>query len=233
MKIALSTRASAPFTRFYSMRAPISHRCRPCIACSRRLEKPASAAIRRRIRRWSSRSCARPNATAYGAGIYEAARTAQVDVLLSLRGHRHLQPERCRLDDRRPRKRIAGQALAERDDCPAGADPKTLTIHADRGSSMKSKTGRVSSGRSRRYQEPLAAARLRRQSAYRSAFQNVEVPFAVSQHVRLAGTGSGVLPRVLHLVQRGAPAQRHLQAAAAPMFTSAGLKLNPVIANAV
>ena len=59
--------------------------------------------------------------------------------LRPVRHARHLQPLLPGLDGRRPRRRPGRQGLAERSDRVAEHRPRTLTIHADRGSSMTSK----------------------------------------------------------------------------------------------
>jgi putative transposase len=72
-------------------------------------------------------------------GHHQTAWPRQVDLLLSLRHPGRLQPLRRRLDGGATRKRRAGQP-APQETChkqiiPAGQ----LTVHADRGSSMRSK----------------------------------------------------------------------------------------------
>jgi hypothetical protein len=57
-------------------------------------------------------------------------------VFLSLCGNRHLQQIRCRLDGCRSGDSELAKILLRATIRQQGADPKKLTIHADRGSSM-------------------------------------------------------------------------------------------------
>ena len=84
--------------------------------------------------------CATASAPSFRLGYHQAARSAEVDLLLPLRRHRHLQPVHRGLDGCRPREFRAGAHAARRDDLPNRAWIRSkLTMHADRGSSMTSK----------------------------------------------------------------------------------------------
>jgi putative transposase len=79
--------------------------------------------------------------------------------------------------------------------------PGTLTVHADRGSSMTSQAGRVPAGRPGGHQDPLPPARQQRQPLFRTSIQALEVPARLPRPVRLHPGRPRVLPAVLHLVQ--------------------------------
>ena len=72
-------------------------------------------------------------------GHHDALGSVEVDVLLSLRHPRHLQPVRGRLDARPTREPALVEHLIGETCAKHGIQPGQLTLHADRGSSMKSK----------------------------------------------------------------------------------------------
>src|SRR5579885_3323030 len=71
-------------------------------------------------------------------GHHQAARAAQMDLLLSLRDPGHLQPLRRRLDGRRTRSAGLAKRLIGETGRKQNIAPHQLTLHADRGSSMTS-----------------------------------------------------------------------------------------------
>ena len=79
-----------------------------------------------------------------------------------------------------------------------------LTLHADRGTSMRSKPVAPAAFRSRDHQDPLASPGERRQSILRVAVPHREVPPRLPRAVRLRTPCAPVLPDVLPLVQPGA-----------------------------
>ena len=133
-----------------------------------RAARPAAApALRQARARWP------PRRTRSGPGTSPSSRARQVDLLLPVRDPRHLQPLRRGLDGRR---RARAPALAERlieETCAKqGIAPGQLTIHADRGAPMISKTGGPAAGRPRHRQEPQPTARLQRQPLLRGPVQD-------------------------------------------------------------
>jgi hypothetical protein len=73
-------------------------------------------------------------------GHHQAQGPGDLVVLPALRDSRHLQPLRCRLAARRSRKRDPREA-AHRETCEKEhVTPGQLTVHADRGASMRSLT---------------------------------------------------------------------------------------------
>ena len=99
------------------------------------------------------------------------------------------------------------KALAERfirETCERqGILPGQLTVHADRGSSMKSKPV---ARRPRGHQEPLAPARLQRQPFLGGELQDAQVPARLPREVRLHRGQPRPLQRLLRrLVQPRAP----------------------------
>ena len=85
-----------------------------------------------------------------------------------------------------------------------------LTIHADRGSSMSSKTVAEKLCRPWRRQDPQPAARLQRQSVLRDPVQDAQVPARLPRALRLPGARTRLSAQLLPLVQRRAPPQRAL-----------------------
>jgi len=84
--------------------------------------------------------------------------------------------------------------------------PGTLSVHADRGSSMTSKPVAFLLGRPGGHQDPLPPPRQQRQPLFREPVQDLEVPAGLPRPVRLHPRRPGVLPAVLRLVQRKASA---------------------------
>jgi putative transposase len=82
-----------------------------------------------------------------------------------------------------------------------GIEPGQLTIHADRGSSMRSKLVAQLLA--------LTAARVQRQPILRGWLQDAEVPPRLSRTLRMHRGCARVLRRFLRLVQRRASSQRH------------------------
>jgi putative transposase len=83
-----------------------------------------------------------------------------------------------------------------------------LTVHADRGSAMRSKPCRVLVGRLGRAQDAQPAVHIDRQPVFRGAVQDAEVPTRVPRPVREHRPGPRVLPPVLSLVQPHPPPLR-------------------------
>jgi len=98
-------------------------------------------------------------------------------------------------------------------------EPGTLTLHADRGTSMRSKS--VAVGRSGSRQDAQPTARVRRQPILRSAVQDAQVPPRLPRAVRLDRGRTRSLPALLSLVQHRASAQRHRlhDAGGSPLWT--------------
>jgi len=72
-------------------------------------------------------------------GHHQAQGAGEVDLLLSLRDPRRVQPLRRRLDGAHRESNTLAQRLIAETYKRQAIEPKQLTIHADRGSSMKSK----------------------------------------------------------------------------------------------
>ena len=127
------------FMRRCSMKGSITARSAPCTACWSKKANPRTPR--------PTCSSALPEAGTAGhraqsaleLGHHQAAGAGQVDLLLSLRDPRCLQPLRHRLDGGHARKRGTGQA-ADRGELRETKHPAgQLTLHADRGTSMSSK----------------------------------------------------------------------------------------------
>ena len=98
-------------------------------------------------------------------------------------------------------------------------EPGQLTLHSDRGSPMTSHgtaqlLARLSVTRSLK-----PAPDLQRQSFLRGSLQNAEVPSRVPCSIRLDRGRTGILPRLLHLVQRrpSTLGHRHAHARGRPL----------------
>jgi putative transposase len=73
-------------------------------------------------------------------GYHQTARSRKMDVPLPARNPRYIQPLRRGLDGRLSRKRGVGQATKIEESCKKQhIQPGQLTLHADRGTSMRSK----------------------------------------------------------------------------------------------
>ena len=87
--------------------------------------------------------------------------------------------------------------------------PGQLTIHADRGSSMRSACG-LPAGRSPHHQDPQPALHFQRQSVFGKPVPHDEVSSRVSgRSLRLHSGQPRLLPAVLRLVQRRPSSLRH------------------------
>ena len=109
-------------------------------------------------------------------GHHQAARPGQVDLLLSVRDPRHLQPVRRRLDDRAPRERGARRAAHRRDVREARHRARPTDAPCRPGRRDAQQARRAAAGRSRGRQDPQPAVRVQRQPVFRSAVPNAEVP---------------------------------------------------------
>ena len=78
--------------------------------------------------------------------------------------------------------------------------PDQLTIHADRGPSMRSKPVALPAGRSQRHQDPQPALHFQRQSVFRKPVPHPEISPRLSRSLRLDSRQPRLLPRVLSLV---------------------------------
>ena len=111
----------------------------------------------------------------------------QVDVLLSLRHPRHLQPLRRRLDagparERRPRRAPHRRDLREARHSRRASSRSMRTA----APSMTEQARGAAAGRPRRDQNPQPPARVERQSVFGSAVQDAQILSAVSRAVRIA-----------------------------------------------
>ena len=79
-----------------------------------------------------------------------------------------------------------------------------LTLHADRGASMRIQGAGFTPGRSGGHEIPLTTSRARRQSLLGVAVQDPEIPSPIPAAVRFDSGRPGVLPGVLWLVQHRA-----------------------------
>ena len=111
----------------------------PCTGSSRPPGGPRAARPAPPSRLRQARTAGHRAQPGLDVGHHQAARTRQVDLLLPLRHPRHLQPLRRRLDGRRPRERRTGQEAHRRNLRKAEHPAGQLTLHADRGSAMRSK----------------------------------------------------------------------------------------------
>jgi len=106
---------------------------------------------------------------------------------------------------------LAGRLIAE--SCTKhGVQPKVLTLHSDRGSPMTSHhTAQLLAdlGVTRSLRRPQVS---NDNPFLRIAVQGAEVPPGLPEPIRRYHHGPGVLPQLLPLVQRRAPARRHLNA---------------------
>ena len=156
-------------------------------------------------------------------GYHEASWPRQVDLLLPLRHPRHLLPLRGWLDAGSPRKcgarpiclleqRLIAESCRKQD-----IEPDQLTLHADRGSSMRSKPVGllladlgVTKTHSRPYDLllPLRHPRhlLERQSLLRVSVQDDEVLSSVSEPLWFRRRRPAILLRFLRLLQFPPPA---------------------------
>ena len=101
-------------------------------------------------------------------------------------------------------KHLIAQAIQQQ-----GIEPDQLTVHADRGSSMRSKPVAFLLADLGRHQDPLAALHLDRQPLLGGAVQDAQVPTGLPGAVPVDPAGPRVRPTVLPLVQPPAPALRH------------------------
>ena len=85
-------------------------------------------------------------------------------------------------------------------------EPDQLTLHADRGSSMRSKPVGLLLADLRSYQDPLQALRLERQSLLRVSVQDDEVLSSVSEPLWFRRRRPAILLRFLRLLQFPPPA---------------------------
>ena len=147
----------------------------------------------------------------WSLGHHQAPGPGEVDVLLPVRDPRRLQPLRRRLDGRaeRERRRSPKKLIAETCERAGHRARRSSRIHADRGTSMTLQARRAAARRPRRHQDPLAAARLQRQPVLRGQLQDAQVPARLPRALRLHRGRARVLRRLLRLVQRRAPPQRH------------------------
>src|SRR5450759_1594175 len=141
-------------------------------------------------------------------GYHETAGAGQVDLLLSLRDPRRLQPL-CRwLDDCRPRGKGTGQAVHRRN-LRQGGDRPRATHPPRRSWFLDDLQARcLLARRSRRDQDPQPPTCLKRQSVLGESVQDPEVPAGVPGPLRLPARCTEFLPGVLLLVQHRAPSFR-------------------------
>ena len=132
----------------------------------------------------------------------------QVELLLSLRHPRHLQPPRGRLVRRRCRKRRPVQAAVRRRhrQAPGAARPAHPACRSRR--TDEGQGHRLPARRSRRHPLAQPAAHLQRQPVLRKPLQDPEVPAALPPTLRLHRGCQGLLPPVLRLVQPGPSSRR-------------------------
>ena len=118
-------------------------------------------------------------------GHHQAAGSGEVDVLLSLRDPRRLQPLRHRLDGGHARKRGTGQAAHRGNLCEA-KHPAGPAHHPRRPRYVHDvQTRRLSDGRSGRHQDPQPPACLRRQSVFGKPVPHHEIPAGVPGPLRV------------------------------------------------
>ena len=128
------------FMRRCSMKASITARFAPCIACS-----DEHGEVRERRDQLTHPPYQKPELMATASesivelGYNQATGPREVELFLLVRAPRCVQPLRHRLDGRLSRKRRAGQRLIEESCKKQNIQPGQLTLHADRGTSMRSK----------------------------------------------------------------------------------------------
>ncbi len=144
-----TVRRKPRFTPRCSTKAAIIARFAPCIGFWKARARCVSAATSLRNPAYTKPELLATGPNQLWSGRHhETARSGQVDILLSLRDPRRLQPLCGGLDGRRRWKvRNPAKRLIVRDTCEKQKiEPGKLTIHADRGSSMTSKLRRLSDG---------------------------------------------------------------------------------------
>ncbi len=142
-------------------------------------------------------------------GHHQAAGSGQVDLLLSLRHPRRLQPLRRRLDGRAPGRRGTGQAIYRGDhrQAPGSRRPAHHPRRPRQGHDFQA--GRLSDGRPRRHQDPQPALCFRRQPVFGKPVPHHEVPPGVPGSLRLHPRQPRLLSAVFPVVQPRASPLRH------------------------
>ncbi len=149
-------------------------------------------------------------------GHHEAARAAEVDLLLPVRAARHLQPLRGRLDARTPRVRRARRAAARGDLPQAGR--RSRPAHRARRSRLGADRQDAQADDVRPGRVALAqqTSRLQRQPLLGVELPHLQVATRVPGSLRLLPGRAELQPRHLRLVQQSSPPQRDRDAHARP-----------------
>src|ERR1035437_5209197 len=132
-----------------------------------------------------------------------------MDLFLSLRDPRRLQPLRRRLDGRAPGKRGTGQAVYRGDHRQALGSRRATHPPCRPRQGHDFQTGRLLDGRPGRHQDPQPALSFRRQAVFGKPVPHHEVPPGVPGSLRLHPRQPRLLPAVFPVVQPRASPLRH------------------------
>ena len=171
----------------------------------------ANAEVRERRRQAAHPAAKKPELIAAGPNQVwswdnnEIAGAGQVGAVLPVRGDRHLQPLRPRLDAGPRRARQTGRGAAGRHGRQARRRPGPADHPLGPGHLDGLQARGLLAGRPRRHQEPQPAPLLERQPLFGVTFPHPQVPAQLPRPLWLLRGRSWLLSTFLQVVQRRAP----------------------------